>query len=394
MCAPSPSPPAFPLAPLAFLFVGLGLFACSANSTGRYRGQALGEGDPWSTLRRAWESGGEIKGSELRAGLQQLEDLVEHAASVVLACDVDFPTPGLFEEDRIVSVVDRRDTVARARETRLVDWLDNADRWGLKYLFDHLGAGDLADIEPAQRGAVLALCQGVGQFVRGNADPASARARVRRLEAPAFRALGLSEAAAAANAVRFDASIWRRCAFTDPGPDPSDPFGPRVYLSLETLRAPGAEPAFTYAHELFHALVLSRAVPGGWEGAGSWSEATWSGKAAPEERVVLHELSAQVFAKRVLDQLASSGAMGGGDPVDLLALEGVADPGSDERARRRLFSLYRRAPGEGIAEARIQKRYGYGTSAEELLRLDALMERIGPRRFLERLVSLGHPGDR
>ncbi|MFT7541993.1 MAG: hypothetical protein ACI9K5_002970 [Gammaproteobacteria bacterium] len=368
------------------------LVGCVANSDRSYRGQVVDAADPWPSLRTCWEglenAGGEIDRESLRTGLQQLEDIVEGAASVVYGADVDFPTPTVFAREQVVFLTDRHSPTGAIGSFLAAQWLSDANPLALKYVFDHIGHRELEDFTAEERRRLLDLCDAVDEYLSGELSLDAARASLSSLEALAFAPLGMTERQLLANEERYDSSLWIRSGFTAPAG-----MLKRVRLNLaqEDLWAGDLEPIFLYAHELHHALVLrAQATDSTVQKLDQLRRINPAGGGRGEERVALHELSAQVFAQRVVREIQASGLLGEG------LLDGAADAGiwdakpieaaTGEDPLVRLRALYRGAQAqvsaaESPSRNLVEARYGYTDQASRLELIEFAMDSLGMLAF-------------
>lgn len=382
----------------AALAVVLLAAACAANSDRTFRGRVLAPGDPWEALRDDWAFERTPSARDLRSGLQQLEDLVEHAASRVLGQDVDLETPELATVVRVAAVEARRGLLEPV-VVQIPAWLDPVGTFGVKYFVDRCGPERLRRVPPDVREEALIVCEAVEEYARGRAELGKTRALLGGLEGRLFARLGLSAQDVQRNARRYDASVWWRSAFTTP---PSDGSRAQVVLGREMLAEEGAVPYFVYAHELYHALVFE-SDPAAPVAAGH--EQRFGRLAESLDRTLLHELSAQVFAKWVVDELANSGAVTNLSAAPLEALPGrresprpfAADPWlrlarlypSERQEERRSVGPGNPSPRAFPSQVRVAERYGYDAAASSLQLVQAEMEALGLTDFTTLLAR--HP---
>jgi hypothetical protein len=260
------------------------LLGCAANSDRTYRERDVEPGDPlvqWLTAITEHEPPDE---SLERAGLAQLEDIVEAAASVVATEDIDYPTPDLGAFDFIVEV-DRRGSDEYEEWFYSALYPDDLG-YGAKYLFDHAGLDHAFAATDAEGAGDLARI--VDAYVVGDIAKSEALAELRLAERAVRERLGITEADWVANEQRFDASVDFLGAFTEPAIGCPLFRRCRIEVPHSMLGGSFLDLVHTYGHEILHCRI------GDFE-------------SLSEDQRTIEETACEVFGARVVAQILASG---------------------------------------------------------------------------------------
>lgn len=344
---------------------------CAANSDRSHRDEDVALDSPLARLILAEQGHEELDDEAIRAGMEQLEDLVEAAASRVAGFDLDYPSPELGDFDFIVEI-DRRGTEEYEEWFHAALYSDDVG-YGAKYLFDHTGIERGFDaIDHPRSGELAAL---VDAYVLAEATREEIEPDLRAVEAELRADLGISEEEWFGNELRYDAAVDYLGAFTEPAV--GCPLFPRARIEIPRSMLGGSflELIHTYGHELLHCMA------GEFESVG-------------EEHRTIEETSCEVFGARVLRDVLRSArlepefceAIGEAQDIDIVGVrsnaarelaDAVAEileeyPSSDSKAAgsapepsefdlefARLRELYRHRDVEFASWKRTTTRYGY-----------------------------------
>lgn len=357
------------LKPFLLALAGSFVAACASNSDRTYRDVEVSLDSPLALWVLAEKGHEPIDAVLLAEGMQQLEDLVEAAASRVAQRDVDYPSPELGDFD-FVAEIDRRGT-DEYEEWFFGSLYGDDVGYGTKYLLDHAGFERGADAIDHPRAGELASW--VDQYVLDETPRGTIEPELRAVEREILTDLGMTETEWFRNELIFDSAVDLLGAFTEP--EAGCPLFPRARIEIPRSMISGSflELIHTYGHELLHCMA------GGFD-----SES--------EEHRTIEETACEVFGARVLaDVLADRledgvweeldaelwdglGLVGAEFFVEMMnRIDGVeppseldADPETPDDPAvaldlefARLRELYRHADVEFAAWKKTNDRYGY-----------------------------------
>lgn len=293
--------------PFLLALAGSFLAACASNSDRTYRDVEVSLDSPLARWVLAEKGHEPVDAALLAEGMQQLEDLVEAAASRVAQCDVDYPSPELGDFDFIVEI-DRRGT-DEYEEWFFGSLYGDDVGYGTKYLLDHAGLERGSDAIDHPRAGELASW--VDQYVLGETPRETIEPELRAVEREILTDLGMTETEWFQNELIFDSAVDLLGAFTEP--EAGCPLFPRARIEFPRSMVNGSflELIHTYGHELLHCMA------GGFE-------------SASEEHRTIEETSCEVFGARVLaDVLSDRLEDGVWEELDAEMLDGLGLVGAE-----------------------------------------------------------------